>query len=114
MKKFIFAFSLVLFLTSLGLAGAANGQSGSSEGSSAQKAGKTVSGEVMSVNPAKNELVVKDETGGEVRLLVGKSTKVTKEGKAISLADLKPSEKVICEAEESAGSWTARSIRVGS
>jgi len=114
MKKFIFAFSLVLFLTSLGLAGAANAQSGSSEGSSAQKAAKTVSGEVMSVNPAKNELVVKDETGGEVRLLVGKSTKVIKEGKAISLADLKPSEKVICEAEESAGSWTARSIRVGS
>ena len=114
MKKFIFAFSLVLFLTSLGLAGAANGQSGSSEGSSAQKAAKTVSGEVMSVNPAKNELVVKDETGSEVRLLVGKSTKVVKEGKAISLADLKPSEKVICEAEESAGSWTAKSIRVGS
>jgi len=114
MKKFIFAFSLVLFLTSLGLAGAANGQSGSSEGSSAQKAAKTVSGEVMSVNPAKNELVVKDENGSEVRLLVGRSTKVTKEGKAISLADLKPSEKVICEAEESAGSWTARSIRVGS
>jgi len=114
MKKFIFAFSLVLFLTSLGLAGAANGQSGSSEGSSAQKAAKTVSGEVMSVNPAKSELVVKDENGGEVRLLVGKTTKVIKEGKAISLADLKPSEKVICEAEESAGSWTARSIRVGS
>jgi predicted RNA-binding protein with EMAP domain len=114
MKKFIFAFSLVLFLTSLGLAGAANQQSGSSDGSSAQKAAKTVSGEVMSVNPAKNELVVKDETGGEVRLLVGKSTKVIKEGKAISLADLKPSEKVICEAEESAGSWTAKSIRVSS
>jgi predicted RNA-binding protein with EMAP domain len=114
MKKFIFAFSLVLFLTSLGLAGPANGQSGSSEGSSAQKAAKTVSGEVMSVNAAKNELVVKDETGGEVRLLVGKSTKVIKEGKAISLADLKPSEKVICEAEESSGSWTAKSIRVSS
>ena len=114
MKKFMFAFSLVLFLTSLGLAGAANGQSGSSEGSSAQKAAKTVSGEVVSVNPAKNELVVKDETGGEVRLVVGRTTKVIKEGKAISLADLKPSEKVICEAEESAGSWTARSIRVGS
>ncbi|HEU0180073.1 MAG TPA: hypothetical protein VFV58_38040 [Blastocatellia bacterium] len=112
MKKFIFAFSLVLFLTSLGLAGATEQKSGSSAGQSAQKAAKTVSGEVVSVDPAKNELVVKDETGGEVRLLVGRSTKVTKEGKAISLADLKPSEKVICEAEESAGSWTAKSIRV--
>ncbi|HEV2668681.1 MAG TPA: hypothetical protein VG324_27435 [Blastocatellia bacterium] len=110
MKKFMFAFSLVLFLTSLGLTSAAGYQSASS----AQKAAKTVSGEVLSVDPAKNEMVVKDEAGSEVRLLVGKATKVTKEGKAISLADVKPSEKVICEAEESAGSWTAKSIRVSS
>jgi hypothetical protein len=108
MKKFIFAFSLVLFLTSLGLAGATSYQ----EPSSAQKAAKTVSGEVLSVDPAKNELVVKDETGGEVRLLVSKATKVTKEGKAISLADVKPSAKVICEAEEVGGGWAAKSIRV--
>ena len=108
MKKFIFAFSLVLFLTSLGLASATDYQSDAS----AQKAAKTVSGEVMSVDPAKNELVVKDETGGEVRLTVGKATRVTKEGKAISLADVKPSEKVVCEAEQVAGGWTAKSIRV--
>jgi hypothetical protein len=108
MKKFVFAFSLVLFLTSLGLAGATEYQSAGS----AQKAAKTVSGEVLSVDPAKNELVVKDETGGEVRLTVGKATRVTKEGKAISLADVKPSEKVVCEAEQAAGGWTAKSIRV--
>jgi hypothetical protein len=110
MKKFMFAFSLVLFLTSFGLAGATGYQSDSS----AQKAAKTVSGEVVSVDAAKSELVVKDETGGEVRLLVGKGAKVTKQGKAISLADVKPSEKVICEAEESAGSWMAKSVRVSS
>ena len=114
MKKFMFAFSLVLFLASIGLAGATMRQSDQSATSSAQKAAKTVSGEVMSVDPAKNELVVKDETGGEVRLMVGKATKVIKEGRAISLADLKPSEKVICEAEESAGAWAAKSIRVSS
>src|SRR5215471_14665276 len=113
MKKFMFAFSLVLFLASIGLAGATMRQSDQSA-QSTQKAAKMVSGEVVSVDMAKNELVVKDETGGEVRLMVGKATKVIKEGRAISLADLKPSEKVICEAEESAGSWTARSIRVGS
>ena len=110
MKKLIFAFSLVLFSTSLGLAGATEGQSVSS----AQKAAKTVSGEVLSVDPAKNELVVKDETGDEVRLQVGKSTKVTKEGKAISFTEVKPNQKVICEAEEAAGAWTAKSIRVSS
>jgi hypothetical protein len=112
MKKFMFAFSMVLFLTSLGLAGATNQQPESSAASTAQKAAKTVSGEVVSVDPAKNELVVKDETGGEVRLQVGKSTKVIKEGKAISLADLKPSEKVVCEAEELGGAWAAKMIRV--
>jgi Cu/Ag efflux protein CusF len=111
MKKFMFAFSMVLFLTSLGLASAANRQS-DSPASTAQKAAKTVSGEVVSVDPAKSEVVIKDETGGEVRLLVHKTTKVIKEGKAISLADLKPSEKVICEAEEAGGAWAAKSIRV--
>jgi hypothetical protein len=113
MKKFIFAFSLVLSLTSIGLASAQSGSSSDQSASaSTQKAAKTVSGEVVSVDPSKNELVVKDATGGEVRLLVGKSVKVIKEGKAISLADLKPSEKVVCEAEESGGAWMARSIRV--
>jgi outer membrane lipoprotein-sorting protein len=111
MKKFMFAFSMVLFLTSLGLAGATN-QQDPSAASTAQKAAKTVSGEIVSVDPAKNELVVKDETGGEVRLQVGKATKVIKEGKAISFADLKPSEKVVCEAEEAGGAWAAKMIRV--
>src|SRR5215475_384874 len=112
MKKFMFAFSLVLFLASIGLAGATMRQSDQSAASSAQKAAKTVSGEVVSVDTAKNELVVKDENGGEVRLMVGRSTRVMKEGKAISLADLKPSQKVVCEAEESAGAWAAKSILV--
>jgi hypothetical protein len=117
MKKFMFAFSLSLFLTSLGLASVTDQQdpsAGPSAGSSSKRAAKTVSGEVVSVDTAKNEVVIKDETGGEVRLMVHKATKVTKEGKTIALADLKPSEKVICEAEESAGSWAAKSIRVSS
>ncbi len=109
MKKFVFAFSLVLFLASLGLASAE-----SQSNVAAQKAAKTVSGEVMSVDTAKNELVVKDETGGEVRLMVHRGAKVTRDGKAISLAEVKPSEKVTCEAEEHAGAWTARSIQVSS
>jgi hypothetical protein len=110
MKKLISAFSLVLFLAYVGLAGA----TGSQSNSSAQKAAKTVNGEVLSVDTAKNELVVKDDAGDEVRLLVGKSTKVTRQGKTISFAEVKPSEKVNCEAEEAAGAWTAKSIRVSS
>src|SRR5262249_976070 len=75
---------------------------------------KTVSGEVMSVNPAKNELVVKDETGGEVRLLGGKTTKGIREGKALSLADLKTREKGGWETQKSTGSSTAKKIPASS
>jgi hypothetical protein len=107
MKKRIFAFSLVLFMASLGLASAQSG-------SSAQKAVKTVSGEVMSVDSSKNEIVVKDDASKEVRLLVDKSTKITKEGKTVSLLEMKPSEKVTCEFEESSSGYLAKSILVAS
>ena len=54
MKKRIFAISLVLFMAPLALASVQSGPS-------AQKAIKTVSGEVMSVDSSKNEIVVKDD-----------------------------------------------------
>src|SRR5215813_10883530 len=110
MKKCLFAFSLIFFLASLGVA--MNPQDHSK--TTAQKAAsKTVNGEVVSVDSTKNEIVVKDDAGAEVRLMCSKATKVTREGKTIGLAEVKPSEKVICEAEESSGSWMAKSIRVG-
>lgn len=112
MKKYLFPLSLVFFLVSLGLAVTAENQSGQS--AQKEKATKTVSGEVVSVDSTKNEVVVKDNAGAEVRLQTNKSTKVTKEGKAASLADVKPSEKVTCEAEETTGGWLAKSIRVSS
>jgi len=107
MKKCLFAFSLIIFVASLGLAM-------TTEYQTAQKATKTVSGEVVSVDVAKNEVVIKEDAGAEVRLATNKSTKVTKEGKAVALADLKPSDKVTCEAEEATGGWLAKSIRVSS
>ena len=108
MKKCLFAFSLIIFMAALGMAMNTQDQS-------AQKAAvKTVNGEVVSVDATKNEIVVKDDAGAEVRLMCSKSTKVTREGKSISLTGLKPSDKVTCEAEEASGSWLAKSIRVGS
>lgn len=107
MKKRIFAFSLVLFMAAFGLASAQSG-------SSSQKALKTVSGEVMSVDSSRNEVVVKDDASKEVRLTVDKSTKITKEGKTVSLMEMKPSEKVTCECEESSSGYLAKSILVAS
>jgi Cu/Ag efflux protein CusF len=106
--KRLFAFFLVLFIVSLGQAAITAHQSNSSE----QDSAKTVSGEVVSVDSDKNELVIKDKAGAEVRLVVNESTKFTKGDKTISLADLKAGEKVTCEAAESEGKWVAKSIQV--
>ena len=111
MKKCLFAFSLIFFLASLGVAMNTQDQLKST---SQKSASKTVNGEVVSVDSSANEIVVKDDAGAEVRLLTSKSTKVTRGGKAIGLTEVKPTEKVSCEAEEASGSWMAKSIRVSS
>ncbi len=108
MKKRLFAFPMVLFMASIGLAVTTAYQSDTS----AQKAMKMVSGEIVSVDSGKSEVVVKNDTDMEVRLMVNKATKITKEGKSISLMEMKPSEKVMCECEESTTGYLAKSIQV--
>ena len=110
MKKCLLAISLILSMATLGLATTARQSSASTD--STQKAKKTVSGEVAAVDSSKNELVVKDDAGAEVRLMVDKSTRVTKEGKPITIMDVKPAEKVVCDAVETANGWLAKSIQV--
>ena len=106
MIKRLFAFFLVLFVVSLGQAVITAHQPDSSAED------KTVSGEVVSVDAAKNEVVIKDSAGSEVRLVVNDSTKFTKGDKTISLEEMKPGEKVTCEVAESEGKWVAKSIQV--
>jgi hypothetical protein len=106
--KRLFAFSLVLFMAPLGQAVITAHQLDSP----AQDSAKTVSGEVVSVDSDKNEVVIKDTAGAEVRLVINESTKLTKGDKSISLANVKPGEKVTCEAAESEGKWVAKSIQV--
>ena len=107
MKKYVFAFSLILFIATLGWAQAAQRAE-----ANAQKATKTVSGEVISIDLAKNEVLLKDATGKEVRLLTDSSTKVLKEGKEIALAEVKTNQKITSDYEETSGGFVARSIRV--
>ena len=61
--KRLFAFSLVLFMAPLGQAVITAHQLDSP----AQDSAKTVSGEVVSVDSDKNEVVIKDNAGAEVR-----------------------------------------------
>jgi hypothetical protein len=106
MMKRLFAFFLVLFVASLGQAVITAHQPNLSADD------KTVSGEVVSVDAAKNEVVIKDNDGSEVLLVVNDSTKFTKGDKVISLEEMKPGEKVTCEVAESDGKWVAKSIQV--
>jgi len=81
------------------------------QGTAAQKTAlKTHSGEVVSVDTAKNQIVIKDKMGKEMTLPIGADAKITKDGEAIALADIKVGDKVSCEVDESTGK--CKSIRV--
>lgn len=108
MKKLVLAFSAVLFTASLGLTALTSHQAVSA----ATQAAKTVSGEVVSVDLVKNEVVVKGKDGQEVRLQTDSATKVMRQGKEIALAEVKATQKITAEYEEVTGSYLAKSIRV--
>jgi ABC-type Fe3+-hydroxamate transport system substrate-binding protein len=69
-------------------------------------------GEVVSVDATKNEIVVKNEEGAETKLLVSKSTKITKDGKDATLGDVKGGDKLTSECEASSDGCKAKSIQV--
>ena len=110
MKKYALAFSLILLAAWLGLA-SPNYQSNPS----AQKGTKAISGAVVSVGASTNEVVIKDDAGNEVHLMVSQSTKITRDGKAIALADVKTGERVAGEcAPASDGRCLATTIMITS
>lgn len=97
-----------LFLIAGGLAVAARPQ----EKAAQKPALKTHSGEVVSVDTAKNEIVIKQRTGKEMTLPLAADVKVTKARKAISLSDVKPGDHVTCRCDESSGKCSIKSVSV--
>ncbi|PYT06971.1 MAG: hypothetical protein DMF60_08030 [Acidobacteria bacterium] len=71
-------------------------------------------GEVVSVDATKNEIIIKDEAGTEAHLLIISSTKVTRSGRSITLADVRAGDKVASECESTADGCKAKSIVVTS
>lgn len=71
-------------------------------------------GEVVSVNATKGEIVLKDESGTEIHISVNPSTNVTRSARAIPLSEVRPGDRLTSECEVSAGVRTARSIAVTS
>ena len=71
-------------------------------------------GEVVFVDATKNEIVIKDEAGTEAHLLISSSTKITRSGRPITLADVKAGDRVTGECEAAANGCEAKSISVTS
>lgn len=69
-------------------------------------------GEVVSIDATKNEIVIKDDAGVESHLLTGGTTKITRAGKTIAFADVKVGDKVSSECADSTDGCKAKSIEV--
>jgi hypothetical protein len=83
-----------------------------SESATQQQQSKKATVKVVSVDAANNAINVKDSAGADVTYSVTPQTKITKEGKTITLADIKADDTLSIEFEESGGKFTAKSVRV--
>src|SRR5262245_46771517 len=119
MGKLVLAASVILCIAVLGVA--ITQQTEQKPPKTEQKPPKTdqpakavtpYTGEVVSVDATKNEIVIKDEAGAETRLLIDKSTKITKDGKAITIGDVKGGDKLTSECEVSNDGCKAKSVQV--
>lgn len=113
--KLILAVSATLLtaLVGLVLAQQTPGQKAEQDGrDSGQKAIKVRTGEVISIDVASNEIVIKDDAAVETRILVSSSTKITREGKSITLADVKVGDMLSSECAASSDVCKATSIQV--
>jgi Cu/Ag efflux protein CusF len=71
----------------------------------------STAGKVTAVNAAQNQIIIKDESGKDITLVVSESTAITRDGKSATLADLKPGDWVTSEGEESGGAYKVTSIK---
>lgn len=113
MRKSLFVFSLIVLTSLLGLA-VAQQKPEPKPDESAQTAGKVLTGDVVTVDATKNEIVIKNDGGTEVHISVGASTKFFRGDKAIALADVKVGDKLTCECENSGEGCKAKGIVVSS
>ena len=111
MARYFLAVTFVLCAVLLGTAVAQEKQEKKDE-AAANPAKITRTGQVVSIDAMKNEIVIKDNAGVETHLLVATSTKINRAGKTITLADVKAGDTIACECEDSADGCKAKSITV--
>ena len=112
MRKYSLAFLVLASMALLVMTSPASRAQETQDSGAQKKMSKVQSGEVVSVDPTSNEIVIKDGTGVETHLMVASSTKITKQGKTIALADVKAGDTVTCECEDSGGGCKAKTVTV--
>lgn len=68
--------------------------------------------DVVSIDQSKNEIVVKDDSGAETHLLISAATKITREGNAAGIGDVKAGDKLTFECEGAADNCKAKLIQI--
>jgi len=68
--------------------------------------------DVVSIDQSKNEIVVKDDSGAETHLLISATTKITREGNAAAIGDVKAGDKLTFECEGAADNCKAKLIQI--
>jgi hypothetical protein len=114
MAKYFLSVAVIVCVALLGAASAQEKatQPKTDESTQQKPALVQAAGDVVSIDAMKNELVIKDNAGVETHLLIGASTKITRDGKAITLADIKAGDKITSECEDTADGFKARTVTV--
>jgi hypothetical protein len=99
-----------LLLAALCVAAAAQNAQKDAKPEAQDPAMKAQAGKVVSVDTAKNELAIKDEKGNDKTLRISSATKITKDGKEITLADVKAGDRVLYEYDGAADNPTIKSV----
>jgi hypothetical protein len=104
MKKYILPMLLVLFVAAMGNIGLAQEGAGQDL--------KSLSGKISQVDAGKGLFEVKDASGNAQAITVTPQTKMIKDGKPISLSDLKAGDTVSVEYSQDGGNLVAKSVTV--
>lgn len=109
---YLLASLVVMAMMTVGVLAQSSTQSGQAQGQ--ESSGKAQQAKVVNVDTAKNEISVKDMSGKEWAMRINTSTKITKDGKDITLADIKAGDTLTYQMEGSGDSAWAKSIVVSS
>jgi hypothetical protein len=83
------------------------------EAKNTPKAGEGLAGKVQLINRTEREIVIVGSGNAETTLSLAENAKIDREGKEITIDEVKEGEGVRAEAEQKEGKWIARALHLG-